>query len=198
LPDLWVLRHGETEWNRQGRFQGALDSDLTDLGRAQSRAMGAALPIPPGARLFSSPQGRAVATAALAFPGVAPVLDARLSEIGMGDWSGLTREEIARRWPGPEDEDIFALYARCPGGEAHDALWARVTAFLADLTGPAVIVTHGFTSRFLRAAALGLEPEYAGDMPGGQGVIHHLSQGQARLIRASGLQPAEGPVRSGL
>jgi glucosyl-3-phosphoglycerate phosphatase len=191
FPDLWVIRHGETEWNRAGRFQGALDSPLTDLGQAQARAVGAALTPFPQAKLYSSPQGRALATAALAFPGVPIIPDDRLVEIGMGDWSGLARAEIDRRWPGPEGEDIFDLYARCPGGEPHDALWDRVSSFLADLTGPAVIVTHGFTSRFLRAAAMGLSPRDAGLMPGGHGVIHHLAQGQARLITAPGL-PAEG------
>jgi glucosyl-3-phosphoglycerate phosphatase len=198
LADLWVIRHGETEWNREGRFQGALDSPLTDLGQAQARAVGATLTPFPQATLYSSPQGRARATAALAFPDVPVIPDPRLVEIGMGDWSGLTRAEIDRRWPGPDDEDIFALYARCPGGEPHDALWDRVSSFLADLTGPAVIVTHGFTSRFLRAAALGLSPRDAGLMPGGQGVVHHLSRGQARLITAPGLQSPATPAKPGL
>jgi broad specificity phosphatase PhoE len=196
-PELFIIRHGETHWNREGRFQGALDSALTDLGRAQAVAMGRTLAArgqpAPGVRLYCSPQGRAMATAALAFPGHAVTPDSRLAEIGMGAWSGLTREEIALRWPGPDDEDVFDLYARCPGGESQDALWDRVAAFLGALAGPAIIVTHGFTSRFLRACALGLTPDQAGEMPGGQGVIHHLRGGTAALIAADGL-PEPGPA----
>jgi len=140
-----------------------------------------------------SPQGRALATARLAFVGAPLRPDPRLAEIGMGQWSGMTRDQIDARWPGPldRDEEMFALYARCPDGESFDQVWARVAAFLADLSGPAIIVSHGMTSRFLRAAALGLDSDHAAAMPGGQGVIHHLTGGQAHVIRADGL-PAVG------
>jgi len=189
------MRHGETEWNREGRFQGALDSPLTALGRAQAVAMGCTLTargVTPGSHpLWVSPQGRAIATAALAFPGAPLRSDPRLAEIGMGQWSGLRRDQIDIRWPGPPEQDMFALYARCPDGEAFAAVWARVAAFLADLTGPAIIISHGMTSRFLRACALGLGPDGAADMPGGQGVIHHLRPGHAAMIPADGL-PATG------
>ena len=193
-PELYVLRHGETHWNREGRLQGALDSPLTDLGLAQARAMGAALreegvnPATHG--IWSSPQGRAIASTGAMFADL-PRLDARLVEIGMGQWAGLTRAEIDARWPGDPDEEMFAFYARCPGGEALEAVWDRASSFIADLTGPAVIVSHGITCRFLRAAALGLGPQAAEAMPGGQGVIWHLAQGAARVIVPPGL-PAQG------
>lgn len=195
LPELFVLRHGETEWNRAGRMQGGLDSPLTDLGRAQACAMGgalAAIDVGPATHcILSSPQGRCVATAQLAF-GCDPATDPRLSEIAMGDWAGLTAAEIAVRWPGPSAEDFMALYARIPNGESFTSLAARCEALLATLDRPTIIVTHGMTSRFLRALALGLAPA---DVPGGQGVIHHLSGQVARIIpttSASGLQNA-GP-----
>jgi probable phosphoglycerate mutase len=193
LPDLFILRHGETDWNRAGRMQGGLDSPLTDLGRAQARAMGAALARhgvgPATHHILSSPQGRCVTTAQLAFDRD-PAPDPRLVEIAMGDWAGLTTAEIAARWPGPQGEDFMALYARVPNGESFASLSARCHALLATLDRPTVIVTHGMTSRFLRALALGLDPA---DVPGGQGVIHHLSGGVARIIAtdaASGLQIA--------
>ena len=189
-PELFILRHGETVWNREGRMQGALDSDLTDLGRDQACAMGTLLAgfDLAGHHLYCSPLGRARATAALAFDR-APVLDHRLREIEVGQWSGLTRPEILVRWPGmSEDEDMLEFYARAPGGEGFDALWDRVTGFLADLTGPAVIVTHGVTSRFLRTAALGLTPAELHQVPGGQGVVFRLHHGRHETLTPNGLQ----------
>ena len=191
-PELYILRHGETIWNREGRMQGALDSALTDLGQAQARAMGALLAGVDltGHRLYCSPLGRARATAALAFDRP-PILDPRLREIEVGLWTGLTRPDILARWPGAnEDEDMLEFYARAPGGEGFAALWDRVSAFLADLTGPAVIVTHGVTSRFLRTAALGLTPADLNGVPGGQGVIFRLRDRVHEVLIPNGLQPA--------
>ncbi len=189
-PELFILRHGETVWNREGRMQGALDSDLTDLGQAQARAMGALLAGHDlaGYHLYSSPLGRARATAALAFDRPA-TFDPRLREIEVGQWSGLTRPEILARWPGmTEDEDMLDFYARAPGGEGFDALWDRCAGFLTDLTGPAVIVTHGVTSRFLRTVALGLSPADLIDVPGGQGVVFRLRDGKHETLTPNGLQ----------
>jgi glucosyl-3-phosphoglycerate phosphatase len=194
--DLYILRHGETVWNREGRLQGALDSALTDHGVAQARCMGRALmdlSVGPATYfVFSSHQGRAMATAQAMFGAVSVTADPRLAEIGMGDWSGLTRTDIDRIWPGDPDEPMFSFYARCPKGERFQTVWDRAASFLADLTGPAVIVTHGMTSRFLRAAALGQSPLAAETMPGGQGVIYHLSRGVVRAITPPDL-PAAPP-----
>ena len=190
-PDLFILRHGETVWNREGRMQGWLDSDLTDLGRQQARAMGALLAgyDLTGHRLYCSPLGRAQATAALAFSQTS-TLDPRLREIEVGQWAGLTRDQIMTRWPGmTEAEDMLDFYARAPDGEGFVALWNRVCAFLADLPGPAVIVTHGVTSRFLRTAALGLTIADLDQVPGGQGVVFRLVDGQHQTLAPNGLQP---------
>ena len=198
LPDLFILRHGETVWNVEGRMQGRFDSDLTLRGQVQSVAMGAGLRqagVGPETHCWiSSPQGRAVATARLARGDLGAVhLDERLAEIGMGDWAGLTRAEIDARWPGPPTEDMIAFYARIPNGESFDDLETRLTAFLNSLTGPTVIVTHGMTARFLRMIALGVSRSNLLALSGGQGVIHHLQDGQARLIDtgtgADGLHP---------
>lgn len=184
---LWVIRHGQTEWNLQHRWQGRLDSPLTARGEAQAQAVGAKLrdmglaDVP----MLCSPQGRAVHTAALiaeALDRPAPPTDPRLSEIDVGTWSGLTKAEILDRhgpWSG-----LFPPYDAAPRGEGIAGLHRRVCALLADLTGPAILVTHGITSRVLRAAALGLPPEDAEALPGGQGVIHVLNAGQAETIDA--------------
>jgi probable phosphoglycerate mutase len=192
LPEIYVLRHGETVWNAEGRFQGERDSALTVRGEAQARAMGEALAAlgvtGRSHRWIASPMGRAVRTAELARGGMPDALDPRLAEIGMGRWAGLTRAEIDAGWPGPAGEAMMAFYARVPEGEGFAALAARVRAVLAGVTGPAVMVTHGMTSRFLRGAVLGLPPEALGDLPGGHGVVFRCVGGRVEeAARVDGL-----------
>lgn len=178
--DILILRHGETEWNRVGRMQGALDSPLTELGRAQAKQQGRilrglGLENP---RWYVSPQGRAQQTARLASEMRAADLtdDPRLREIGMGDWSGMTRAQIADTRPDLfEDKDLMAYYGEAPGGECLQDLERRVTAFLDDIEGPTVIVTHGITSRALRCALLGIPVQRFHELGGGQGVVYRLS-----------------------
>lgn len=182
-PEFFVMRHGETEWNAEGRFQGSLDSPLTARGRAQAIAMGRALAAHDLSRhrWISSPLPRATLTAALARGAPPDATDPRLAEIGMGDWSGLTRSDIDARWPGPPDEGLMAFYSRVSGGEPLHAVAARVTAFLATLDGPAVLVTHGITSRFLRGAVLALPPDRLGDLPGGHGIVFRCTPGRVEV-----------------
>jgi len=183
-PDIYILRHGETEWNRQGRLQGWLDSPLTELGRAQAARQGAVLAAEGAVDLplWSSPAPRALATAALALPGRSARPDPRLREITLGPWDGLTRAEIAALSPGvPLSAHPFHWYDLTPG-ERFEGLRARVAAFMDELDGPSVIVTHGITSRFLRGAALGLDLDGIAALPGGQGVVWHLSAGTERVL----------------
>lgn len=186
IPEFYVMRHGETEWNAAGRFQGGLDSPLTARGRSQAIAMGRALAARGLARhrWISSPLPRARHTATLARGAAPDMTDPRLAEIGMGDWSGLTRAEIDARWPGPPDEGLMSFYARVAAGEPLPAVAARVAAFLATLDGPAVLVTHGITSRFLRGAVLGLPPERLGELPGGHGIVFRCTPGQVQIAAA--------------
>ena len=186
FPDLYILRHGETTWNAEGRMQGALDAPLTARGEAQARRQAAILGQADltGFSAYSSPQGRALTTAALA---VVPHLrlvrtDDRLCEIGVGDWQGRLRRELVTGdlVEGPDGD--LSLYARAPGGEGFDRLEARCRDFLAGLTGPAVIVTHGITSRMLRAVALGQGQAGLAELGGGQGNVFFLSGGVQREL----------------
>ncbi len=179
---LWVCRHGETVWNREGRWQGREDSPLTAAGEAQARRVGAFLVTqgigPATHRILTSPQGRAAHTAALALAdlGGKAEPDLRLSEIDVGAWTGLDRDAIrAQIDPGA---GLLAPYAVAPGAETFDTLMARVRSLLLDLGGPALLFTHGITSRFLRAAALGGDTTMAEALPGGQGVVHRIENGQ--------------------
>ena len=186
-PEVYILRHGQTEWNAIGRMQGWLDSPLTDQGKAQAarqrdilREAGAGeLPV------YCSTSLRAVATAAIALPGTRPRFDPRLREITLGAWDGRTVEEILATSgdaPAPRDDGFdFWWYDSTPG-ERFAGVQARIQGFASELNGPAVVVTHGMTSRFLRGALLGLEIEEIADLPGGQGVVYHLKDGTANRL----------------
>ena len=192
LPELFVLRHGETEWNRAGRFQGIYDSPLTEKGRAQAVAMGqrlAAQGVAPDTHDFvTSPQGRSRMTAQIALTHMAPETglaareDARLREISMGDWNGVFRADIEAGWSGYDDGGFLDLYARAPGGESFESMWERVGAFLDELARPTVVFTHGITSRVMRTRAMGLSLDELAILPGGQGVVFHLADGQHVIL----------------
>lgn len=182
-PELYILRHGETEWNAENRMQGALNSPLTPRGEADAARQGAILEscALDGFGFLCSPQGRAVQTAGIALRRVAVAVhtDVRLREIGVGDWSGRLRDEL----PMPEGKDPFtAQYEIAPNGEGFAALEARCRAFLADLKGPSVLVTHGITSRMLRTLVIGPDAVSVATVHGGQGCVYHLKNGVQNLL----------------
>ena len=178
---LYVLRHGETEWNRQGRMQGTLDSPLTDLGLAQAEAQRRILDVLDleGFAWIASPQGRAQATARIVARGREVATDARLAEISVGDWNGAMRDEIQAVAPHLFEHDTDLIwYDQAPGGEGFSALEARCRSFLAELSGPAVLITHGITSRFLRCLALGQPTDAFAEIGGGQGCVYRIKDGK--------------------
>lgn len=187
FPELYILRHGETEWNALGRMQGGLNSALNAQGKAQAARQAeilAAVDLT-GFDVLSSPQGRAFETAAIALARRVSHLrtDDRLAEIGVGEWSGRLRSELAEGaadFDGPDG--ALDLYEMAPGGEGFPALEVRCATFLASLTRPSVLVTHGITSRMLRAIVTGKGRGGLAEMGGGQGVVFHLLNGvQKRL-----------------
>ena len=186
-PELYILRHGQTEWNATGRIQGSLDSKLTGLGMRQARAQNAILTRRDlrGFAAWCSPQGRARHTAEIALAGLCDKIrvDARLGEIALGAWEGRLRAEVAPELEADEwAETGLWLFDRAPEGEGFAALHARCLSFLRDLDGPAILVTHGITSRMLRLIHLGLELPELADLPGGQGVVYHVAKGSHRLL----------------
>ncbi|QTX33466.1 histidine phosphatase family protein [Aminithiophilus ramosus] len=99
---LFIVRHGETDWNVTGRFQGRNDIALNDRGLEQARRLAGALEKVPFDRLWSSPLSRALETArAVALlQGKSVEIDEGLTEISHGEWEGLDGAEVERRWPG--------------------------------------------------------------------------------------------------
>lgn len=189
--DLFLMRHGQTEWNRESRMQGRLNSPLTELGRGQAFALQRLLDglDLAGMDVRCSPQGRALLTAAIALGHrAAPVrTDDRLMEIDIGAWSGMTRTELRNLRPDLFSDDPasrLAWYDAAPEGEGFAGLIARCESLLNDLRGPAVLVTHGITLRMLRSLAMaGDASRFGDDGSVGQGVIYHVSQGQAKVIK---------------
>ena len=182
-PELYILRHGETMWNAENRMQGELNSPLTEKGRRDAARQGAILAALDlaGFTFLSSPQGRAFQTAGIALAGVADRIhtDERLREIGVGDWSGRLRDELPR----PKGKDPFlAQYEIAPNGEGFARLKLRCRAFLADLSGPAVLVTHGITSSMIRGLVVGEKAHAIQTSHGGQGRIFHLKNGEQFLL----------------
>lgn len=184
FPPLYILRHGETEWNAQNRLQGRFDSALTPAGREQARAQHEILKSRDLSDFvaLTSPQGRAFHTASIALDGVVDGIetDTRLREIGVGDWAGRARSELMAQVP--DARDTFDLYERAPNGEGFNALRTRCEAFLHNIDSPAVLVTHGITSRMLRLIVLGLPDTALRDLPGGQGVVFHLKGGKQNRL----------------
>lgn len=182
LPELYLLRHGQTEWNLQGRLQGRSDSPLTALGRAQAARQAELVADLPDMARFSSPAGRAVDTARIVFAGKPFVQDARLHEIDIGDFSGQTEAQLRAAHPDLFADGGIGWYDRTPNGEGFAAMQARLRSFLDELRGPAIIVTHGITLRMIAALALGLPWARMGQVPMIQGALHRIGAGTHRII----------------
>ncbi len=186
-PDLFVLRHGETEWNTLGKFQGRKNSPLTETGIYQARQQREILGRIPNhpKRVFVSPQERAQHTARLA---IAPQFDFanddRLTEIAFGQWEGATREFIRTQIDCPYES--YHWYFRSPDGESFDEIYERVQSFLDEQDESAIVVTHGVTSLILRGIWLGLGINDLLKLPRTQGCVFRLSNGTETILTKTG------------
>jgi glucosyl-3-phosphoglycerate phosphatase len=187
---LVVLRHGETTHNAAGIWQGQLDSPLSDLGRRQADAVGAAVAALAPDRIVTSDLTRARVTAESVgrATGIPVELDPRFREIHAGAWQGLTSSEVAQRWPEERaavqrGEDV----RRGGDGESMDDVLVRVGEGLEDLLaalpagGCAVVSTHGAAARAVAAWVLDLELPVAWRVLGALGNCHwgELHEGRA-------------------
>ena len=191
VPTIYYIRHGETQWNADGRLQGTKDVPLNDLGRRQAAAAGhilAGLLARDGRSAASlafvaSPLGRARATmelvrGALKLPPAEYAIDARLREIAYGQWEGSTLPEMQAK-----DSVFFARRqadkwsVAAPGGESYAEVQTRVTDWYEQVTVDTVAVAHGGTARALMVA-LGFEtPVSAADLAIAQGAVYVFGEG---------------------
>ena len=176
-----LVRHGQSEWNALGRWQGQADPPLSDLGRAQARAAAHSL----GAldAVFASDLQRATETATIiaAALGLGPVIvDSDLRERDAGEWSGLTRDEIHERYPGYLPDDRHRAFApdggapkRPAGWETDEALLTRVLHAVQRIheavpDGDVLAITHGGVIYVLE--------DHLGDR------FHRLANGEGRWV----------------
>ncbi len=157
---IYFVRHGETDWNREGRLQGQQDIPLNTLGRAQARRNGEVLrdvvTDPDRFDFVSSPLGRARQTMeilreAMGLDPSAYHLDDRLRELTFGTWEGITMSELRDRNPEGyaarrADKWRFAP----PGGESYEMATGRVRDWMDSLTADTIVTGHGGISRALR------------------------------------------------
>jgi len=162
VTTLLLVRHGETDWNRDGRWQGLSDTRLNDRGREQARELAAQLD---GVDvLYSSDLARARETAEIVAErlGLEVQVDERLRERGFGEWEGLNADEIEQRFA-----DAHRLWKAGEGpgaenAEPFDAFAARIHGFVDEVLeehqGKSVlVVSHGGSIRVIHALATGLD-----------------------------------------
>ena len=191
MPTVYYIRHGETEWNADGRLQGVQDIPLNDLGRRQAAHAGGIL-----ADLFArdgrnessltfiaSPLGRARSTmelvrGALGLPPHGYAIDDRLREIGYGQWEGSTLAQMQA-----SDPTVFAARqadkwtVAPPEGESYLSVQARVTDWYKQLNADTVAVAHGGTARALMVALDIETPASAADLTIEQGAVYVFGAG---------------------
>jgi probable phosphoglycerate mutase len=165
---LLLVRHGETDWNRQGRFQGQIDIPLNANGRAQAEAAGSFLASVSIHRAYTSPMARPRQTAErilASHPGVPLTASRGLVEIGHGLWEGRLEQEIAEGWP-----QLLADWKRAPHtvqmpeGETIHQVWRRsldswgTIAASLDAVETALVVAHDAVNKTILCGLLGLTP----------------------------------------
>lgn len=164
MTAVYLIRHPQTTWNVESRYQGRLDAPLSPQGRREARLLAAALKNHRFDAIYTSPLQRAQALASeVAEASGSPVeVDERLTEIAMGPWEGLYRQEIEDAYP-----ELYSRWytdpesVRFPGAESLEDVMSRTCSSMADIFAghPAAhiaVVSHSAVIRVLVIAALGL------------------------------------------
>ena len=183
---IWLVRHGETEFNRDTRLQGRVDSPLTEFGLAQAGQVGrwfaGRVADPAGWTICASPLGRTRRTAAIiaeaAGLGHRLIVDDRLIELSIGAWEGKTRAELEALRPEFAGQPFFM---RSPDGEPWDSAAGRIGAWLAEWAERAdhdvIAVSHAGAGKVLRAVYLGLSLDEARALDVPQDAVFRLHGG---------------------
>ncbi len=167
MTTILLARHGETDWNRENRFQGHADPPLNERGREQALALAARLASESVAAVYTSPLRRARETAEIVAERLGHSIEAveALREVDVGSWAGLTRAQVQERFP-----EAFARWlAHGPGwddGETYEQMGERVVRALYELARRhpgelIVVVTHGGPVRAAQAHAAGVSQSEA-------------------------------------
>jgi broad specificity phosphatase PhoE len=191
---IYLVRHGETTWNVEGRVQGHKDSPLTERGIEQARRAGTTLAAliedEPTFMLTHSPLGRVRHTTELILEAIGGRIaevrpDDQLKEVAWGRWEGMTRAEIAAADPelwGWREADRW--HHPPPGGESHGQLAARARQWLEGVAQEPrlIVVGHGAFGRALRGVFLNLSPTEMASLEEPQDALFRLTAGTVARI----------------
>jgi probable phosphoglycerate mutase len=165
MLELWLVRHGQTDFSRENRFCGSIDPPLSDVGRRMADALGEARGKDPWDAIYCSPSTRAQQTVAplATRANVKPIIDEGLREISYGDWEGMKHEEAKAKFP-----DVYAYWAQdtasraTPGGETAFMVASRAAPVIERIRrehaqGRVLVVSHKATVRIMVCALLGMD-----------------------------------------
>jgi len=199
MTHLYLIRHGRSLWNAEGRIQGQADPPLDDLGRKQAHALAARLCSENLQMVYSSPLLRARETAEIlcAAGGWPLKLDGRLKERHTGEWTGLSGSEVDARKAANPAYDWRGLGP--PGGESPAALTARVAAGVDEIVAAhpeqkVAVVSHGGALNAYLRHVLGIAPDYPVHFRFGNAGWARLSlkDGHVRLLSLGDERHVEG------
>lgn len=202
---LILVRHGQTDFNLENRYLGALDPPLNDTGIAQAQALRSSLPCLPDV-LVCSPLLRARQTAAILCGDTPrqPVIEPAFHERNVGVYEGLTQQEARERFPGLWARNVTRCWRDAPdGGESISAVAHRVEAGLCRLLrqypdGMVLLVAHGFVAKVVRAlAGAGLQGFHEWSLGNADSLTLEIAAGQGGLLSASALDTAAGEAAAG-
>ncbi len=183
-PDALIfVRHGETDWNKNGLIQGSVDTDLNETGHTQAKHVGALLAqqdIPwTDYQIIVSPQRRAQQTSEYilkALNRTDPTTDKRVRELEFGIWEGKPFWELKASPIYPADSES-RFFWRPEGGESYEDGVARVNHWRSSLTRPTLVISHGAVGRCLMGSITGLGPRDLVNLPTPQGKFCSLKDG---------------------
>ena len=198
MTALILVRHGESEWNREGRVQGQFNSPLTEMGVVQAKSFGrylSGVPLKEPLRIYTSPLERASETASiiaeeLHYPKEKIIIEQRLNDFNLGVIAGTYGwEKVAEMYPDLARMRLHdPLRFHPPGGECGADFEARLRSFLDDLQDDGItnlLVSHGIVNKFIRGIRRHLKGEEIIALGESQNTIYCLNNDEETEITLS-------------
>ena len=196
LTDIYLVRHGESEWNREGRIQGQCNSPLTEFGIAQAQAISSYFSEHLSfeqLKIFCSPLDRARQTAEILAEGInypleAITIEPRLNDFNLGEIAGTYGwEKVAEMDPELARLRLQnPLYFHPPGGESGSEFKDRISEFLDEIIQdktPKLLISHGIVNKFIRGIRMNLSGKQMIELGESQDTIYHLNDFQEQEIK---------------